>query len=409
MGSDERTATICKQCPVDTTPSCKSVYRAANAFYASTKSEANSIRDTDMQNEVNNDPSMYCQGDGGGNVPNQEQTGYFTKVCPEGYYGSEHPYTVPTNRYFAATVTEANTLALNDIQANGQNYVNNLSTATCTSSGGGGCITPSLCNNAINVNNNGFNRYVGDSVSVNLSLGCVTGNNLTYVWKVNGSTISTSSSFNHSFSFVSQYPDKYNQAHTVEVTISNGCGSSTRTANIYLYREYNERQSGIFYKNDCTQGTGNPYEHSVAAGTYMGSTVSEANSLALAFVNSSGQNMANAYGTCTYTPPPPPITVGFDAYKIYRDPGSTFVSETTKVLFRNTNNFSVSVFVILRLNTGGTKTCAFIAPANEANWVDRILEYWYAGVCGSTDNYFMVSKTSDPSVFVDGYLTHQAC
>jgi YD repeat-containing protein len=54
---------------------------------------------------------------------NQIQSQTFTKYCTSGT-GSQVQYTVPAGTYSAGTQADANTLALNDIAANGQNYAN---------------------------------------------------------------------------------------------------------------------------------------------------------------------------------------------------------------------------------------------------------------------------------------------
>lgn len=52
--------------------------------------------------------------------------------CPSGQTGTFVTYTVSANTYYAATKAAANTLALNDISANGQNYANDPSRGYCT-------------------------------------------------------------------------------------------------------------------------------------------------------------------------------------------------------------------------------------------------------------------------------------
>lgn len=402
--NDARTATLCKQCLSGYTGSCKSVSRGAEIFTGATKAEANYLRDVDMQNEVNNDPLMYCQGDGGGNVPNQEQTGYFTKQCPEGYYGSEHPYTVPTDRYFAATVMEANTLALNDIQANGQNYVNNLPEATCTSSGGGGCITPQLSSfNFISFGGIGLSsRGVENGEYGTIAAIVSAGNNLSYSWVVTGGQLSTpitstASSFNIEF-----YSTDINQiAFTIQLTISNGCGSVTKSYTFSVKTYWNEAQSGIFYK-ECVQGTANPYTYTIPSDMFKAFSQADANTQATAAVNSYGQTAANQNGTCNYTPPPQELFTDWVLHDwIYRDTGGTFV------IIRNSHSFSITVYMELVLNTGGTKGFIKVLAPN-TSFIKWYFSSGHIGVCGS-QNYYRISKISNPSIFIEGFHTHQAC
>jgi hypothetical protein len=61
---------------------------------------------------------------------NTVQYGTYTKACTGGYSGSQVTYTVPANTYYASTQTDANTLALNDVNANGQAYAD--ANGTCS-------------------------------------------------------------------------------------------------------------------------------------------------------------------------------------------------------------------------------------------------------------------------------------
>jgi len=56
-------------------------------------------------------------------IPNEAQSGAFTKSCTTGV-GSSVTYTVPAGTYTAATQAQANALALADVNANGQAYAN---------------------------------------------------------------------------------------------------------------------------------------------------------------------------------------------------------------------------------------------------------------------------------------------
>lgn len=62
---------------------------------------------------------------------NTLQSGTYTKDdCPSGYSGSTVTYTVPANTYYASTQTDANTLALNDVNAKKRTYAN--ANGTCS-------------------------------------------------------------------------------------------------------------------------------------------------------------------------------------------------------------------------------------------------------------------------------------
>lgn len=70
------------------------------------------------------DDASYCE-DADNPFGNEELTQVFTKNdCEVGSTGTEVPYTVPANTYFASTQIEANQLAQDDIDANGQDYAN---------------------------------------------------------------------------------------------------------------------------------------------------------------------------------------------------------------------------------------------------------------------------------------------
>jgi hypothetical protein len=74
---------------------------------------------------------------------NEVQTQVFTRNnCPSGYIGSQVTYAVPANTYYSlVSIAEANQLALNNINQNGQTYAN--TNGTCTLSGS---CTTSNCN-----------------------------------------------------------------------------------------------------------------------------------------------------------------------------------------------------------------------------------------------------------------------
>ena len=92
---------------------------------------------------------------------NQEQTRYMLKDdCPDCQIPSGVTYTVPANSYFASSTTVANTLAQNEIDANGQAYAN--ANGTCTAS--------------VMTNINGYNGISGKRFTLLLHNNC-TGTN----------------------------------------------------------------------------------------------------------------------------------------------------------------------------------------------------------------------------------------
>jgi hypothetical protein len=65
-------------------------------------------------------------------VGNDEMSKSFTKSCLPYQIGNEVLYTVFANAYFGLTKEEANNLALNDLNTNGQGYANSAPSGTCT-------------------------------------------------------------------------------------------------------------------------------------------------------------------------------------------------------------------------------------------------------------------------------------
>ena len=63
---------------------------------------------------------------------NAPKSGNFTKGCPVNFTGSSVTYTVPANLYVASTQPEADLLAQNDVNANGQQFAD--SNGVCTAS-----------------------------------------------------------------------------------------------------------------------------------------------------------------------------------------------------------------------------------------------------------------------------------
>lgn len=75
-----------------------------------------------------------------GGVGNEYQSDYFLPVCPSGTTAEAYLYEVPADTFFADTLANANQLALDDIDANGQTEAN--ANGTCTLDVEGITLTP---------------------------------------------------------------------------------------------------------------------------------------------------------------------------------------------------------------------------------------------------------------------------
>lgn len=188
---------------------------------------------------------------------NQVQTKDFLKEnCPVGYTGTYVTYTVPADRYTSIiSLADANQKALDEIDANGDNYANYTTTA---------CV----------VDNNP--DWEWDNAS-------------SYCQSVNGSLPP------HLFikeTNVNPNSSTYLQTRWSDVGPDGACPAGNY---------YNAVQSAQFTRNNCGAGyTGSTVTYTVAPGTYS-STVSQAaaNQLAINYINANGQAYANANGTCT--------------------------------------------------------------------------------------------------------------
>jgi YD repeat-containing protein len=94
----------------------------AGKYAAATKAEANQLADADV---VANGQS-YVDANGGCTFSSNIQSGLYTKNdCADGGVGSDVTYTVPEGKYTSAiSLVDANTKAINDVYANGQNNAN---------------------------------------------------------------------------------------------------------------------------------------------------------------------------------------------------------------------------------------------------------------------------------------------
>jgi hypothetical protein len=96
----------------------------ANTYYATTQTAADNLAQLDI--DANGQDYANLHGVCTVGWYNEEKTGTFTKNdCGAGYMGGTSQYTVPAGTYTSSTSqSDANQLAQNDVDANGQNWVN---------------------------------------------------------------------------------------------------------------------------------------------------------------------------------------------------------------------------------------------------------------------------------------------
>jgi hypothetical protein len=192
-----------------------------------------------------------------------QKTATFTRDnCQAGNIGSSIVYTVPANTYSSpVSQVEADQLAQNDVDTNGQAYAN--AQGTC----------PVFYNPVMSAT---FNRN-----------NCTAGNV--------GSAVIYTVPVNKYSSLISQAD--VNQLAQNEI---NANGQPYANANGTCPVFYNPVMSGTFARNNCQPGAGGTLvTYTVSANTYSSLiNQSDANQKAQTDINNNGQNYANANGAC---------------------------------------------------------------------------------------------------------------
>ena len=99
-------------------------YTVPDRAYTSTVSQGDA-NDKAMA-DLRQNAQRYANDNGSCLYGNDYMSQWFTKNnCPTGYEGTPVSYTVPADKYIAATKTAANQLAQNEINGNGQTNANN--------------------------------------------------------------------------------------------------------------------------------------------------------------------------------------------------------------------------------------------------------------------------------------------
>ncbi len=208
------------------------------------------------------------------NTPQSQN--FITESCGLGYVGGTVTYTVPAGRYWSTvSQADANQMALDEIDANGDNYANTAPNSVCLPDA-----------NPVWIWLEGASWY------------CMV---------VNGSS--------HLFVFetdINPNSNSYLSTRWSDTGPSDLCAAGTY---------WNVAQSANFTRNNCLTGyTGSTVTYTVPAGTYS-STISQANAdqLAINDVNANGQAYANVHGTCTPAGGCPPYCENTPQFKCIND------------------------------------------------------------------------------------------
>ncbi len=246
---------------------CAAGYQGDTVLYAiaaNTYSSAISQADADAQAENNLliNGQAYANANGGCKLIyyNTIQSQVFTTECPEaGYIGGTVTYTVPANRYSSLiNQAEADTLALDEIDANGQEYANT----------NGNCVTDT---------DPWWEWDEGSS---------------TYCLTVNGQLPA------HQFMLATDRnpgSPTYNQTAWQDAGPTDAC-----PANTYYSFDY----SGNYYRQNCPGGqTPQAYYVTLLPGAFS-STLSQqdANNQASQYAQDQANQFGTCAGTCSFSP-----------------------------------------------------------------------------------------------------------
>jgi len=262
-------------------------------------------------------------------VGNAVTSGSFTKnTCSAGYGGTTVTYTVPANTYFGTTQADADALAQNDVNTNGQTYANNnggcaplyysvaksgtFTRNNCATGGTGSTVTYTVAASAYTSTISQADADSKAQNDVNANGQAYANNNGTCTWSSaaksgtftknncatggTGSTVTytvAASAYTSTISQADADSKAQNDVNTNGQTYANNNGTCTW---------YNVAKGGNFTKNDCTNGgTGVVVTYAVPPGTYS-STISQADAdqKAQNDVNTNGQAFANSHGVCLW-------------------------------------------------------------------------------------------------------------
>ncbi|MCG2613432.1 DUF5977 domain-containing protein [Terrimonas sp. NA20] len=289
--------------------------------------------------------------------------GFTRNNCGAGGTGGTITYSVAPNTY-SSTISQADAdqQAINQVNANGQNYAN--ANASCS----------------------WYNQAQSNSFTRNNCAPGGTGGTVTYTIAANTYSSNTSEA----------------DANQQAVNAVNAGGQAYANANATC-TWYNNAQSNNFTRNNCgVGGTGGTVTYTVAANTYS-STVSQsdANQQATNAVNAGGQAYANANATCTWSnqyreqlffrsdcPP------GYDAgWWMYIVSAGTFTSTTSQLHADQLAQNDINANGQSVANANATCTAAGCNTGNcwgeDRKCIGGVCEVGYKVVTGSVWNEYM--------------------
>jgi hypothetical protein len=294
-------------CPVGYTAGDATLTVAANT-YTSVISIADA--NSKAQTYIDANKQAYANANATCTAPiyyNTQQSGTATRNnCPSGYTAGDATLVVAANTYSSLTsVEDANNQAIAYIDANKQAYANANGTCTAppvlvslgslacnTLSGGDGSVTKRWSISTTNPPDN----YTISASKVGTTLGTISVNVVTI-----GGTLYAEAVFGNS-SAQTDLRLSLKNASGQEVaygttTVYGTYSSFMPTCTVY----YNTQQSGTATRDNCSEGyTGSEVTLTVAANTYTSVTsIADANSKAVAYINANKQTYANTNGTCT--------------------------------------------------------------------------------------------------------------
>lgn len=251
----------------------------ANRYYASSLEAANDLADADIAANGQN----YANTNGFCAFKNVEKSGTAIKVgCPEGEVGTTVTYTVDADTYTSyISQADADNQAQLDVDLNKQQNANDNGT----------CIVGELFGNTVRT---------GTATKDNCEVGIGSTETL---------TVDADTYFSYdSVEDANDIADVYILANKQEYANTHGtCSTSEPVGNDY--------KSQAFQRTTCVEGNvGTFVNRIVPANTYFAATKIEANALAQAFIDSTGQANANAVGLCL---PPNTFTLQVVIYGDY--------------------------------------------------------------------------------------------
>lgn len=289
--------------------------------YSSTLSQADANQKA--TNEIIENGQANANVYGNCTYINEEVSNVFTRnTCYPGE-GSTVPYTVPAGTYTSYSLENANQQAYADLLTNGQLNANANGFCTYRNVAQSKLFTKNNCGSGIgsslnfSVPANVYSSTISQEDANQMALNFIDTNGQTYV-NTNGYctfyNVAMQTSFNRnncgyngtgsSVSYYvpqGQYSSTISQADANQKAINATNENGQQLANTQGSCTYfNETVNGVFTRNTCYPGVGSEVPYTVSAGTYTSYNLEQANQQAYADLLTNGQLNANANGYCTY-------------------------------------------------------------------------------------------------------------